>query len=85
MNWFITTKVVQSHIHNLSNPVLVNLVHRVSADPSLSQNVLFSLVQVPETNVNEAGVGQGFVDEWSEFRETCETSEEGQRASMEVS
>lgn len=46
--------MVQSHLDDLTDTVLVDLVHREGSDTMLLENLLLARIDITETNVNES-------------------------------
>lgn len=76
--------MLDGHLDNLGNAVLVDLVHREGLDAVLAQDLLLASIDIAETNVDEAVGGEAGLDPGELLDLASNSKQERDGASMDV-
>lgn len=76
--------MLNGHLDNLGNAVLVNLVHREGLDAVLLQDLLLASVNIAETNVDKTVGGEAGLDPGELLDLASNSKQEGDGASVDV-
>lgn len=77
--------VLDGHLDDLGNTVLVNLVHGEGLDAVLTEDLLLTSVDVTETDVNETVGGEARLHPGKLLELTGDSEQERDRAAVDVS
>lgn len=76
--------MLDGHLDNLGDAVLVDLVHREGLDTVLAQELLLASIDITETNVDKAVGGEAGLDPGELLDLASNSKQEGDGASVDV-
>lgn len=77
--------IIQSHIQHFANAILVNMMHRISLDVVILQDLLFSIIHITQTNVYKSLCIETRFNPSKVRMVFSNTSQEAERTSMDIS